>query len=177
MAHIEFEQRAIEDIDLTREKGTPQYKNVDVAIIMADRYTRVEKRLDDPTDLSLIKERFPNEYASYKAGHEEIELTGMPLKHWAGIDAAMTKMCELASILTVEQLAKANEGDLDSIGAGARDLKSKAQAWLDQSDGLVVAEDIKQLKKENEALSKELEEAIRTLKSIAKEKAPAKKKG
>lgn len=147
--YVRFEQRAEEDRNASIEaKNRQVMKDVDYAIIHAvgskDGVEKVATEWLDHCELLASKGKWPSEWAvahrkmynDWKAGLE-IAPIGFSVRQWAGISKAQAENIVLAGVLTVEDLAVANEQTLSKIGMGARALKDKAQAWLDSSKGNV----------------------------------------
>lgn len=140
--YVEFERRAEEDRAATIEKGYHVAKDVDYAIIRAiGAKDSVDKEAQPWLDhLAVLAQRgdypkpwvdfFKDQYAKWKAGHE-LEVNGIHVKSWPGISPAQRDNLIAARILTVQDVAAANEETLTRIGMGARQLQQRAQAYLD----------------------------------------------
>jgi len=85
-------------------------------------------------------EVFAKMFAQFKAG-EELTTAGTPLRACMALLKTEVAACEAARILSLEDLAGANEEALQRIGMGARALKDKAAKLLQsQGDSKVVEE-------------------------------------
>jgi hypothetical protein len=147
--YVRFEQRAEEDRDASIEaKGRQVMKDVDYAIIHAvgskDGVEVIAQDWLDHCDVQASKGKWPKDwitahrkmYSDWKAGLEVTPI-GFSVRQWPGISKATAENLVHAGVLTVEDLAAANEQTMQRIGMGARALKDKAQAWLDSSKGNV----------------------------------------
>ena len=102
-------------------------------------------------------EHFERQYKAWKAG-QELPVNGTPIKGWGVISPAMQKNIINVNILTVEDLAAANDEGLKRIGMGAQDLKNKANAWLAQlNDKGPLTIKMSAVEKENEVLKASIE--------------------
>ena len=110
------------------------------------------------------KARWPKEYAAFKEGREA-PLEGTPLREWPNSLMTASKAEELAffHIKTVEQLAEVNDGQLQHLGMGARQLRETAKKFLEVARTgtapleRLIAENFK-LKDENERLQQQIAE-------------------
>jgi hypothetical protein len=147
--YVRFEQRAEEDRDASiAAKGRQVMKDVDYAIIHAvgskDGVEKVATEWLDHCELQASKGKWPSDwvvahrkmYNDWKAGLEIVPI-GFSVRQWPGISKAQAENLVNAGVLTVEDVAAANEQTMQRIGMGARALKDKAQAWLDSSKGNV----------------------------------------
>jgi hypothetical protein len=146
--YIRFEQRAEEDRDATIKADRLVLKDVDYVIIhRAGSKDSVEKIaaewLDDcEKKAHMSPPKWPLEWANahrqmynqWKAGQEVTQM-GFPIRQWAAITKAQAENLVMARILTVEDLAAANDQALNAIGMGGRALKERAMAWLESNKG------------------------------------------
>lgn len=175
--YVEFETRAEEDRNATIEKGHHVAKDVDYAIIRAiGAKDAVEKPAVDwlkhLEHLVLIGmwprewvDFFKKQYAEWRAGHE-VQPNGTHVKNWAGISPAEKDMLIAARILTVEDVANANEEALNRIGMGARRLKERAQAWLDMAKNQGAAEELAMLRDKTVNQEQKIDELNRKLETL-----------
>lgn len=145
--YVKFELRSVEDRTIISSDGTSQVKDVAFAIVRAPG---AKDALDKPAHewLAQLKtyakdERVPRswpiEYAEAFALWEkgqEIPLHGTAIKTWPPLSPAQRKNTLDAGILTVEDLAVANEEVRGKIGMGALALQTMAQKWLEESKSL-----------------------------------------
>ncbi len=146
--YVRFEQRVEEDRAQTISQNKLVMKDVDWVIIhpVGSKDTVEKPAVDwlDHCKLMSLKGNYPGEwevahrkmYNDWKAGLEVVP-PGFSVRQWPGISKAQAENLVLAGVLTVEDLAAANEQTLGRIGMGGRALKDKAQAWMDSAKGNV----------------------------------------
>jgi hypothetical protein len=146
---VTFEQRAEEDRTASIEaKGRKVFKDVDYVIIRSpgskDTVEKIAPEWLAHCDQMVSKGKWPVEWANahrkmygdWKAGLEIVPI-GFSVRQWAGISKAQAENLVMAGVPTVEDLAAANEQALAKIGMGARQLKEKAQSYIDGAKGNV----------------------------------------
>ena len=101
----------------------------------------------------------------------EMPPMGTPIRGFMLLQPSEQQRCLSANILTVEDLASANEQAIGRIGMGARALSEKAAAWLrTRGDGSAqVASENINLKIENEQLKEQLASALDSIKQLERE--------
>lgn len=80
------------------------------------------------------RDRWPQQYAAWKAG-QEVAQEGSPLELWPPLTPAQVANLKVFNVHTVEQLAMVDDQALSRLGMGARDLREKAKAWLENAKG------------------------------------------
>jgi hypothetical protein len=141
---VTFEKRAEEDRNASIEAGHYVARDVDYALVTpAGSRDVVERKVEDwfgHLREQVSQGRFPSEWLSafehkYKcwANDQEIPENGTPIKTWQAASPAQIKVLLELGVRTVEDLAAANEELLARVGMGARDLKRRAQTWLESS--------------------------------------------
>ena len=156
-AYVQFERVAVEDKAATLAAGRSVSKDIDYALITPpysrDCVRMTIKRWKETNQYEARQGRLPDKwvkqwdeaYEAWKNG-EEIPLDGTPIKEWSAISPAQIKNLIAIGILTVEDLAQANDQGISRIGMGAQELKRKAQNWLSAAnDGGKIALKITQL--------------------------------
>lgn len=98
------------------------------------------------------KARWPTQYAAWKAGLE-VAQEGSPLEFWPPLTPAQVANMKALNVHTVEQLAAVDDTALTRMGMGARDLREKAKAWLENAKG---GESVSKLMAENAALKAQI---------------------
>lgn len=171
---VEFSLEALEDEELTAKEGRPIFKEVEMITIriVGDTKTVVKRPVDQigtggaPPD----PVRFPYQWQVFKSKNE-VPLQGTPITEWPPVSKALALELKAMNIHTVESLAECSDGNLKWMGA--RDLREKAIAWLQQAkdgSGIVsLQEEITQLKMQNEALKNQIEGLAKAAKSKPKE--------
>lgn len=99
------------------------------------------------------RDRWPIQYAAFKAGLEAVT-EGTPIEQWPPLTPAQVANLKAINILSVEALSAVPDSALPSIGMGARALRDKAAAWLEQAAG---GEPLSKALAAIEALKSELE--------------------
>jgi hypothetical protein len=167
--YVTFEWRPVEDRTLSQASGRWMSKDVAFVIITPQgSKDRIERVADD-----WLKEkaahaeggRFSRSwYEAYRRHYEmwlkdeEPIVDGTPLRSWPILSPSQYKTLRDLRILTVEDLAIANEETIGRIGPGARSLKSQAGEWLAQAKdiGMPVAE-AERLRGDNAALRQQID--------------------
>lgn len=101
----------------------------------------------------------------------EVPPIGTPIRSFLLLQPSEQQRCISANILTVEDLAVANEQSLSRIGMGARHMSEKAASWLKtRSDGTaqVTTENIN-LRAENQQLREQLDKAREEIKLLERD--------
>lgn len=174
---VHFEERSIEDRTASLAAGSIQMRAIDYVILsQPGSKDTVEteavpwldelhkNRAFDSSWVSRVKEH----YKLWKAGHE-ITPDGTHIRMWAAIDKGQADTLIGARILTVEDLANANEDSLRRVGIGARALQQKARAWLEaaQKTGKT-AEELTLLRAKTEMQEKEIAELREKIRLLAR---------
>lgn len=160
-AMVRFERRPIEDKPASREAGQVVYKDVDFVLVTPpfskDLFEHKVEVWFQNVDINVRNGRTKPEWRDYwhecyekwKRG-EEAPLNGTSVKNWPAITPAQCKTLLVANILTIEDLAIANDEGVRRLGMGGHELKSKAKAYVKavKDTGPLVME-IAALEKEN----------------------------
>lgn len=176
---VRFETRSVEDRDATIEAGHYVGRDVVFALVtapgtrdelekVADEWiANLEEGVKQDRIPQLWVDHFKRALTAYKESRE-IPLEGTPVVTWPGVTPSQLKLLLDINVVTVEQLADANEETVSRIGMGGRALKQKARDFLDtaQNSGKMV-EEMQSLRVENEALKKQAEESANQLKELA----------
>ena len=150
---VTFEQRAVEDRNATISAGGVVMRDVDYVIVRQvgcrDTFEKEAEPWLDDIEAASRKGQYPGEwvrhfrekFAAYKAGQAEPEM-GLSLRQWPSLSKAQAENLIAAGVRTVEDVAAMNEPTLQRVGMGARELKRKAQAYLDSRNDNKAAEKI-----------------------------------
>jgi hypothetical protein len=142
--YVKFELRPTEDRTQTSPDGTCQMVDVAWAIVRAPgAKDSLEKKADDwLAQLSAyakdgrVPPSWPSEYreafALWRKG-EEMPLNGTPIKTWPPLSPSQRANVLAAGLLTVEDLAQANDESRGKIGMGGHAIQQMAQNWLRES--------------------------------------------
>lgn len=178
---VEFYTEAVHQKAESEKVGRPLYKDVPFIKIMfpgdknklINRPVRFEGNGVEPSDT----DRFPRQWDAYQKQQEQ-PILGTPITEWPQITKSQALELKGLNIHTVEMLANVSDGALQNIGMGARELRSKAQAWIAQAtDHAAVSSQIAALTKENESLKTDLammKEQLASLSRDAEKKAKSK---
>jgi hypothetical protein len=179
-AFVRFEKRPMEDRAASEREGRYVAKDVDFALVTAP-YSRDVFEQEAKEWLAQMRresengrlptswyERYVEMYERWKK-NEDMPVEGTPIKSWPVISPAQVKNLTSLNILTVEDLAAANDEGLRRIGMGAVDLRNKARAWLKQAQdkGPLTIENAN-LKAENSALKANVEGLQATVQELTR---------
>jgi len=120
---------------------------------------KIKCKSGDPSWPHQFIDHFERSFEEFKAGNE-IPAFGTPVRGSLILQPSEQQRCISANVLTLEDLADANEGALSRIGMGARALKDKAAAWVKTKD-----DNGNKLAIENQALRVEVEQLTAALES------------
>lgn len=142
--HVEFYTEAEENPAMSREAGRPIFEDkefVRIRIVGDPKSSLIAPAQssagrDRETGQSFsYAEKFPEHYRYFKAQQDQQTAAGTPLTEMPWLTAAKRAELKALNILTVEGLAGLDGTMLQRIGMGARELKNKAEAWLDSASG------------------------------------------
>lgn len=121
------------------------------------------------------KERWPAQYAAWKAGQDQETAGGWPLEKWPGADVAQVEALRDAKVRTVEQLAGMSDANLSKLGPGWRPMRQAAQDFLKAAESAApmaaLREENDKLKSQQAADRKMIEDLAERLKKLEKGKA------
>jgi hypothetical protein len=173
--YVKFYIEAVKDEEKTIEEGRPIFVDREYIKIIpvGDKNTVVCRPVKTNWDGGTPpdSERWANLYAAFK--NQQIQVTeGTPLNEWAILSKSQVEMMKAANVHTVEQLTQVSDNNLNNLGMGARVLRDKAIAFLQQAkDG----SSLNKYQEEIELLKKQLEAVNNQLKGFS-EAAPTKNK-
>lgn len=177
--YVKWERRAIEDRAATQETGSYKTKDIDFAIVTpigsTDRIPRQADEYFKQLEQQVTEGRFKPEWLemlrqsyAHWLRNEEMPLNGTPIKGWPVLSPAQQSNVISASILTVEDLAQANDEARKRIGMGANELVTKAISWLKAAKDLgKVTQEVTALKIENEGLKNQVKHQAEQLQALA----------
>lgn len=187
--HLRFNKKPVEDRDASIAAGHPVYKDIDFVFITPQgSKDSVEKPVSEwlaSTRQQVDEERLPADWAEKFAGAydhwkrgEEIPIDGTALANWNAISPAELMQCKGVHILSLEDLAVANDEAIRRLGMGGLQLKQRAKQYLESAKGpgKLIAEnaDLKQKFEIAEARRVELEERLVKLEALVGAKSPVK---
>ncbi len=187
--HLRFIARAIEDRNASIEAGHPVFQDID-HVVLTPQGSRdsVEKPVKEwlaQTNEQVREERLPADWAEkfhsayehWKRG-EAVPVEGSALANWPIITPGELLACKGLHILTIEDLAQANDQAIRGLGMGGLALKQRAMKYLQASDGpgKLMAENAALLEKfkASEVRREGLEERVIALEKLVQPSSPVK---
>lgn len=177
--YVEFYMEAIKDEEVSEKEGRPIFIDREFIKIIpvGDKNTVVCRpvRKTWEGDVPPDNERWPRQYAAFK--NQQVQpVEGMPLDQWPPLTKSQVMMMKSANVHTVEQLCEVSDQNLGNLGMGARALRDKAKAYIENAGknaiSMAAQSKIDYLEKQVEALKNQLNGL-----GIEEEKKPAKKRG
>lgn len=174
-AYVRFERVPVESPAESLKQGHYVAVDVDFALITPPYSKDIFKIKVEQWKRNMVQDvqngRLPPEWQTrYLADYElwkngqEIPLHGTAIRGWGVISPAMQENLIHCGILTIEDLAGANDEGLKRIGMGSLDLKNKAIAWISQlSDKGPLTQEIAAVKAENALLKTNQETQTRQI--------------
>jgi hypothetical protein len=142
--YVKFELRSTEDRTQTSPDGTCQMIDVAWVIVRApgskdslektavDWLNQLKSYAKDGRVPPSWHGEYAHAFALWQKG-EEIPVNGTPIKTWPPLTPSQRKNILSAGILTIEDLALANDEVRGQIGMGGHGLVQMAQKWLKES--------------------------------------------
>lgn len=178
--YITFERRAVEKRKLIEEGSAPYFVDVDFALVTPQGSKDVLEKIVDEWFPQLANEcrqgRFnPAWLKAYKEAYEAWKtdqvppLNGFSIKLWPAATPAEVKQLIACRVLTVEDLAAANEELLARLGMGSRSLKQRAVDWLTGKNGQgALVRELDGLRQQNEGLKVHIENLTAQVEQLRK---------
>lgn len=157
---VGFGMVPMEDTKESSKAGHPVFKDREFfkGVVPGDKNT-VSLRLANDKD----RLRFPKAYAAFKQ-RETVPIQGMPVEEWPQITRAQAMTFKAMHIFTVEALAEVHDGHIDKLGQNARELRTKAKAFLATAKDTAAAQKIAA---ENDKLKEQITELQRQMADLA----------
>lgn len=145
--YLDFKHDTVEDRNRTNKTGRYSVRDIEVVEITprGDSKTQIVREcsewfehLKDRLRQKQISQHYYDYCArAYEAWKEKgvMPVDGTPILGWTLASPALQKQIIDAKIRSVEDLATATEDALQAIGPGARELKRKAEKWVEQAEG------------------------------------------
>jgi len=145
----QFSLKSVQHKASSEKEGRPIFRDVEWLDIhiAGDKNTQVSRKVTD-----FDKQRFSAEYNAFKRG-QEAPVEGTPLQEWALLRPAQVSELLAMRFRSVEDVAGMPDTAVQKIGMGGRELKKKAQAWLDSASNGAVSQ---KLVAENERQASEI---------------------
>lgn len=165
--YVEFYRKPVLQPGKSREAGRAVYEEVDYVRIHVpgDKSSVIERPVSQQDQF-----RFADRYAKWKAGQEEA-VTGTPLSALPGMSPSKVEEYKFFKIITVEQLAEAND-NLGGKFMSFQQDKQRAKAFME------VAANNAPIEKMNEELQKrdaEIENLRTMVEALQAQAKPAKR--
>ena len=169
--YVEFYRKPVQHEAKSREAGRAIYDEVDYIRIHTpgDKSSVIER----PVNV-LDEQRFADRYAKWKAGQAEA-VTGTPLTALPGMTPAKAEEYKFFKIITVEQLADAND-NLGQKFMGFQADKQRAKAFMEVAANNAPIEKMNAALQERDAMIEDLKTRLDALQAqVGKptKKAPA----
>lgn len=184
-AYVRFQRRAVEDRRLKNENGSWPKRDVDYVLVTPpyskDCFEQIAGDWFDQMRAEVNNGRLPQEwfdryelmFQKWQQG-QELPPNGEPIRGWNVISPAKQENLIAMGIITVEDLAAANDEGKRRIGMGASELVTKAKAWLSQMKDkgpltqkiAEVESSNAQLQAQNESLQKRVSELAETVRQL-----------
>jgi hypothetical protein len=141
--HVEFFIEPVEKPALSIEAGRPIFEDTEFVRLrfVGDPKSSFVAPANDPAGRDRESgqpyswaQKYPDHYRHFKNNQDQQAAAGTPLTEVPWLTAAKRAELKALNIMTVEGLAQLDGALLQRIGMGARELKNKAQAYLDAAN-------------------------------------------
>lgn len=166
---VGFAMITSEDPDpaLSAEKGYPVFVDREFIKIVVPG-DRQSVYCQPATDLDRAK--YPRAYAIFKE-KDKAASQGFPIEKWPQVTRSMAMTLKAMHIHTVEEMAEVSEGNLGNLGHDGRELRAKAQAFLQVASDTAAAQKIEaeklELQNTLEAQAKQIQELSKRLEEMS----------
>lgn len=144
---VQFFEKPIEFKKESEREGRPIFKNVTFIRIIIPGGDILENKVNDH-----YKQKYAREWNAWLATKENLP-QGMPLSEWPSLTLSQIEEYKYLKVYTVEQIADASDTLLQRMGANAREMRAKAQAFLKVNEDAAAAQ---RYAAENERMKLEL---------------------
>lgn len=144
----------------SQETGKPEFDLVDfIRIAVPGDPTNVIERPARESD----QHEWPGQWNAYKRATTYRPESGTPVEDWPRLDVASVAKLKALDFHTVEQIAGASDQQIQKIGMGCYDLRTKAIAYVEQAkDSALAQKQAEQLALKDVEIA-DLKEALRTM--------------
>lgn len=110
----------------SEEAGRPIFEDVEFISIVspADSTSKIDRKASEKD-----RDRFHRQYAAFKRGESE-KIEGTPLEEWAQLTRSQVEEMRYQGFRVVEQVAAANDSQVQKMGPGGYGLREKAKAFV-----------------------------------------------
>ena len=140
-----FRNHAVRNEAKSVAEGRPIYDDIEVVEIRmpgnrtgapifpahAVSHWVTDPRTGEQTKITYA-ERFRHQYQQFKAVQQQTK-TGTPLDHAPFLTEARRSELRALNVYTVEQLALVDGAELKNLGTGGREMKNRAQEYIEES--------------------------------------------
>tara|TARA_R110000751_G_scaffold271365_2_gene371282 strand:- start:122953 stop:123696 length:744 start_codon:yes stop_codon:yes gene_type:complete len=171
--HVSFFTDAVENKRKSAEEGRPIYDQIDMVKIQVAGDPK-SVLVNPAHSQSSVRDAVTNQRLTYAQLHKApfeafkagtvFEGSGTPLCELSFLNAAKVKELQALNVYSAEALAALDGANLQRLGIGARELKDKAQAWLECAAG---SADVTRLVGENAELKDQMAALQKQLDAIA----------
>lgn len=175
--HIEFYDHAALDTWKTQQTGIKSYKDscpfIRIAIPGNPNLT-----VERPADGKDTK-RWPRQWLFFQMQTGKIanaeNVPGWQLDQWAELGEEQVRQLKFLRFYTVEQIAGANDAQIQGIGMGGQGLREKAKRALAERNGAAVSEEVKARDEKIASLEAQMQELMGMLKARPEPEEPARR--
>lgn len=175
--HIEFYDHAALDTWKTQTTGIKSYKDecpfIRIAIPGNPNLT-----VERPADGKDTR-RWPRQWLFYQMQTGKIanaeNVPGWQLEQWDELGEEQVRQLKFLRFYTVEQIAGANDAQIQGIGMGGQGLREKAKRALHERNGAAVSEEVKARDEKIASLEAQMQELMWMLKARAETEEPARR--
>ena len=162
LLHVEFYDHAALDLWKTEETGIKTYK-AECPFIRIAIPGNKDLTIDRPADGRDTRE-YPKQWLVYQMQTGKIanaeNVPGWQLDTWDELTSEQVRQLKFLRFYTVEQIAGANDAQIQGIGMGGLGLREKAKRALAERNGSMVNEEVKARDAKIAALEAKLEKLI-----------------
>lgn len=163
---VEFSTRPMQMDFKSREAGRPIFEDVNFITIdfPGDKTKRVDRpvRMDEEAGAPPDPVRFPRQWQAFMNQLEQT-VEGMPITEWPPLTKSQALELKAIKIHTVEALAALPDSACTWLGS--RDLRAKANTWLESAAGHASESRLQavvdQLEAKNAALQAQIDDIVR----------------
>lgn len=128
-ALVEFLTDAVQNNFKSAQEGRPIFDD--------KTFIRIQTPGDTKTVIYRVateqdKQRFPRAYEAFKRG-EQVTMEGTPLEQWPQITKSQVRELKHLGILSVESLASVSDANIQRMGPGYMQLKTRAKQFLESA--------------------------------------------
>ncbi|MFL9670444.1 hypothetical protein WIX39_026175 [Variovorax sp. AB1(2024)] len=149
--HVEFRMDSVSSQYQSEAAGHPVY--VEKPFITIAIPGQPNTIIDTVADIGY-QQRFPEQWARFKAGNVDEVVNGWRLESWPAVNTAQVKTLKHMGVHTVEMLADMSDAACQNVGMGTMELRTKAKAAVAAAAGGAQAE---QYAAENKRLRDEMD--------------------